>query len=99
MTFEELIKKEELYKGKEAKNYYFKNKESLEKIKSNMHLVNTEELDIDKILKMKFKDLYKDYLHSDEYKLKKSKLFEEKGISEGKMFEEMSENFIEYYKL
>ena len=38
-------------------------------------------------------------LHSDEYKLKKSKLFEEKGISEGKMFEEMSENFIEYYKL
>ena len=57
MTFEELIKKEELYKGKEAKKYYFKNKESLEKIKSNMHLVNTEELDIDKILKMKFKDL------------------------------------------
>lgn len=98
MTFEELINNEKLYKEIKSKAHYFKNKLILGKIKSNMHLVNKEKLDIEQILNLNFKDLYKNYLQSEEYKQKKIKLFTKKGISEVKVFEEMSENFIECYK-
>ena len=97
-TFEELIEDEKLYEEIKSKAHYFKNKEILGKIKSNMHLVNKEKLDIEQILNLNFKDLYKNYLQSEEYKQKKIKLFTKKGISDVKVFEEMSENFIECYK-
>lgn len=98
LTFEELINDEKLYKEIKSKAHYFKNKEILGQIKSNMHLVNKEKLDIEQILNLNFKDLYKNYLQSEEYKQKKIKLLTKKGISELKVFEEMSENFIECYK-
>ena len=97
-TFEKLIEDEKLYEEIKSKAHYFKNKEILGKIKSNMHLVNKEKLDIEQILNLNFKDLYKNYLQSEEYKQKKIKLFTKKGISAVKVFEEMSENFIECYK-
>ena len=98
MTLEKLIKNEDLYKDSKSQKYYLKNLEVLKKIQSNVNKVNTEEFDIDQTLNMKFKDLYKNYLQSVEYEQKKINLYKVKGISQGKIFEEMSENFIECYK-
>ena len=98
VTFEELIKNEKLYEEIKSKAHFLKNKEILGEIKKKMYLVNKEELDIEQILNLNFKDLFKNYLQSEEYKQKKIYLFAKKGISEVKQFEEMSENFIECYK-
>ena len=97
ITFEDLIKNEDLYEGKENIPYS-KNKKAIEKLQSDKYKAKMEELGYDKTLKMKFKDLYKEYLRSDEYKDKKDKLYKKKGFSEGEKFKELSKKFIEYYK-
>ena len=97
ITFEDLIKNEDLYEGKENIPYS-KNKKAIEKLQSDKYKAKMEELGYDKTLKMKFKDLYKEYLRSDEYKDKKDKLYKKKGFSEVEKFEELSKKFIEYYK-
>ena len=97
ITFEDLIKNEDLYEGKE-KNQYSKNKKAIEKLQSDMYKAKMEELGYDKTLKMKFKDLYAEYVELGKYIEKKNKLCQKKGISEGEKFEELSRKFIEYYK-
>ena len=95
-TFEELIKNAESYKEKDntkkdAPSYLG----IIEKIKSDKNKDVMEEKGYDKYLKMNFKELFEEYLKSEERKKQIEKLKSKKGESE--KFKYLSNVFIQGY--
>ena len=69
-SLERLLEDEELYKNKESEGYYSKNLKIINEIKSEKNKDIMEKNGYNKILKMKYKELFEEYLKSDEFKKK-----------------------------
>lgn len=81
-TFEQLIENKELYIGKDPFDYYSTNIKVIEALKLEKNKDIMEKSGYDKILKMTFRNLFNDYLKSNEYKQKIDCLIKNKGKSE-----------------
>ena len=73
-TLEELIEKEELYKDKDSEISYGVNLKVIRELKSEKNRDIMEKYGYDKILKMNYRDLFEEYLKSNEFKQKIYKL-------------------------
>ena len=73
-TLEELIEKEELYKDKDSEISYGVNLNVIRELKSEKNRDIMEKYGYDKILKMNYRDLFEEYLKSNEFKQKIYKL-------------------------
>ena len=69
-TLEELIEKEELYKDKDSEISYAVNLNVIRELKSEKNRDIMEKYGYDKILKMNYRDLFEEYLKSNEFKQK-----------------------------
>ena len=69
-SLERLLEDEELYKNKDSEGYYSKNLKIINEIKSGKNKDIMEKNGYNKILKMKYKELFEEYLNSDEFKKK-----------------------------
>ena len=69
-TLEELIEKEELYKDKDSEISYDGNLNVIRELKSEKNRDIMEKYGYDKILKMNYRDLFEEYLKSNEFKQK-----------------------------
>ena len=93
-TLEQLIENKELYKNKDPFDYYSTNIKVIEALKSEKNKDIMEKLGYNKILKMTFRNLFEDYLKSNEYKQKIECLIKRKGRSEAEKFEQFSKTFL-----
>ena len=92
-SLEKLLEDEELYKNKESKRYYSTNLKVIKELKSEKYKDIMEKNGYDKILKMNYKELFNEYLKSDEIKKKIEKL-NSKNKLEAEKFEYFSNSFI-----
>ena len=93
-TLEQLIENKELYKNKDPFDYYSTNIKVIEALKSEKNKNIMEKTGYNKILKMTFRNLFEDYLKSNEYKQKIECLIKRKGRSEAEKFEQFSKTFL-----
>ena len=92
-TFEELIKLAKSCNDNQLNDKdYLRNLEVLEELQSDENREIMEKLGHDKILKMKYRDLFEDYLNSKEYNEKIKSLESKKDIL--KSFKEISKVFL-----
>ena len=92
-TFEELIKLAKSCNDSQLNDEdYLRNLEVLEELQSDENREIMEKLGYDKILKMKYRDLFEDYLNSKEYNEKIKSLESKKDIL--KSFKEISKVFL-----
>ena len=92
-TFEELIKLAKSCNDNQLNDKdYLRNLEVLEELQSDKNREIMEKLGHDKILKMKYRDLFEDYLNSKEYNEKIKSLESKKDIL--KSFKEISKVFL-----
>jgi len=97
LTLEEIISYKKLYKVKnEGNNYqkYYHNLISLEKLKLDEFKYVREKTEINNILKKAFRDLFQDYLNSDEY----HEVIEHMKNSDKKYDNDYIERYIEFSK-
>ena len=97
-TFEQLLENKDLYKNKDQKDYYLTNIKVIEALKSEKNKDIMEKSGYDKILKMTYRNLFKEFLKSDEYKNHYDNLIKIKGETEAEKFKYFSEIFIEGYR-
>ena len=93
-TLEELIEKEELYKDKDSEISYDVNLKVIRELKSEKNRDIMEKYGYDKILKMNYRDLFEEYLKSNEFKQKIYKLKTKEKLKADK-FEYYSNSFIQ----
>ena len=100
-TFEELFENNKLYGIKDPYDIYSINLKVIKELKSEKNKEIMERFGYDKILKMKYRELYELYLKSNEFKQYKQKmydLYEKKGNSEKEKIDIWFNNFIERFK-
>ena len=100
-TLEELFENKQLYENKDPFDVYSMNLKVIHELKSEKNKKIMEMFGYDKILKMKYRELYKLYSKSNEYKQYKQQVFElyeKKGIKEKEKIDLWFDNFIERYK-
>ena len=100
-TLEELFENKQLYENKDPFDVYSMNLKVIHELKSEKNKKIMEMFGYDKILKMKYRELYKLYSKSNEYKQYKQQiieLYEKKGIKEKEKIDLWFDNFIERYK-
>lgn len=100
-TLEELFENKQLYENKDPFDVYSTNLKVIHELKSEKNKKIMEMFGYDKILKMKYRELYKLYSKSNEYKQYKQQtfeLYEKKGIKEKEKIDLWFDNFIERYK-
>ena len=84
-TLEVLLEDENLYKGLDPLNYYSTNKKVIQDLKKK---------GCKNIFKMTYRNLFKDFLHSEEYKKYYEDLLKNKGKSEAEKFKYCAKKFI-----
>ena len=100
-TLEELFENKQLYENKDPFDVYSTNLKVIHELKSEKNKKIMEMFGYDKILKMKYRELYELYSKSNEYKQHKQQtfeLYEKKGIKEKEKIDLWFDNFIERYK-
>lgn len=100
-TLEELFENKQLYENKDPFDVYSMNLKVIHELKSEKNKKIMEMFGYDKILKMKYRELYELYSKSNEYKQYKQQiieLYEKKGIKEKEKIDLWFDNFIERYK-
>ena len=100
-TLEELFENKQLYENKDPFDVYSTNLKVIHELKSEKNKKIMEMFGYDKILKMKYRELYELYSKSNEYKQYKQQiieLYEKKGIKEKEKIDLWFDNFIERYK-
>ena len=100
-TFEELFENKKLYDNKDPHGIYSINLKVIKELKSEKNKHTMEMFGYDKILKMKYRELYELYLKSNEFKQYKQKindLYEKKGNLEKAKIDIWFNNFIERFK-
>ena len=100
-TLEELFENKQLYENKDPFDVYSANLKVIHELKSEKNKKIMEMFGYDKILKMKYRELYKLCSKSNEYKQYKQQIFElyeKKGIKEKEKIDLWFDNFIERYK-
>ena len=100
-TLEELFENKQLYENKDPFDVYSTNLKVIHELKSEKNKKIMEMFGYDKILKMKYPELYKLCSKSNEYKQYKQQiieLYEKKGIKEKEKIDLWFDNFIERYK-
>ena len=101
-TLEELFENKQLYENKDPFDVYSMNLKVIHELKSEKNKKIMEMFGYDKILKMKYRELYELlYSKSNEYKQHKQQtfeLYEKKGIKEKEKIDLWFDNFIERYK-
>ena len=100
-TLEELFENKQLYENKDPFDVYSMNLKVIHELKSEKNKKIMEMFGYDKILKMKYRELYKLCSKSNEYKQYKQQiieLYEKKGIKEKEKIDLWFDNFIERYK-
>ena len=93
-TLEELLENEELYKNNDIEGYYSTNLKVIKELKSDKNKDIMEEMGYNKILKMNYRELFEEYLKSNEFKQKIENLNSKKKFDLEK-FENVSNLFIE----
>ena len=100
-TLEELFENKQLYENKDPFDVYSTNLKVIHELKSEKNKKIMEMFGYDKILKMKYPELYKLCSKSNEYKQYKQQiieLYDKKGIIEKEKIDLWFDNFIERYK-
>ena len=100
-TLEELFENKQLYENKDPFDVYSTNLKVIHELKSEKNKKIMEMFGYDKILKMKYRELYKLCSKTNEYKQYKQQIFElyeKKGIKEKEKIDLWFDNFIERYK-
>ena len=97
-TLEQLLENKELYVNKDPLNYYSQNAKVIIELKSEKNKDIMEQLEYNKILKTTYRDLFKEFLKSDEYKNHFDYLISNKGETEAEKFKYFSEIYIDSYK-
>ena len=101
-TLEELFENKQLYENKDPFDVYSTNLKVIHELKSEKNKKIMEMFGYDKILKMKYRELYELlYSKSNEYKQYKQQiieLYEKKGIKEKEKIDLWFDNFIERFK-
>jgi len=97
-TFEQLLENKDLYQNRDQKDYYFNNIKVVETLKSEKNKDIMEKSGYNKILKMTYRNLFEEFLKSDEYKNHYDNLIKIKGETEAEKFKYFSEIFIEGYR-
>lgn len=100
-TLEELFENKQLYENKDPFDVYSTNLKVIHELKSEKNKKIMEMFGYNKILKMKYRELYKLCSKSNEYKQYKQQiieLYEKKGIKEKEKIDLWFDNFIERYK-
>ena len=93
-TLEDILTKEEFYEEDEKEKYFKRNLRVLNKLKNNDEKNIFENSLLDDHLKMNCRDLYQEYLKSDEYIQKTKKLKDE----EDTKFVNYARHFIEFFE-
>ena len=95
MTLGEIFEKKELYINENEKGLF--------NFWQNLKIVQSEEIKknekFQKILNKTFRELYEEYLNSDEFKINEKNRLEEKNMDDDyiKRYIELSENLIEFF--
>ena len=97
-TLEQLLENKELYVNKDPLNYYSQNAKVIIELKLEKNKDIMEQLEYNKILKTTYRDLFKEFLKSDEYKNHFDYLISNKGKTEAEKFKYFSEIYIDSYK-
>ena len=97
-TLEQLLENKELYVNKDPLNYYSQNAKVIIELKSEKNKDIMEQLEYNKILKTTYRDLFKEFLKSDEYKNHFDYLISNKGETEAEKFKYFSEICVGGYK-
>jgi hypothetical protein len=97
-TIEQLLENRELYQNKDPFNYYSENLKVVEELKSEKNKDILEQLGYNKIWKTTYRDLFKEFLKSDEYKSHIDYLISNKGETNAEKFKYFSEIFLDKYK-
>jgi len=97
MTLEDLYTRCELYNSKELLKHYEYNLVIINHLKYEKNKIFLEKSGVEALLKMKFIDLIKIYLQSDEYKQKMNEFNENKGVYLAEKFKYFANNFINNY--
>lgn len=95
-SLEKLLEDEELYKNRDNEGYYSKNLKVIKELKSEKNKDIMENNGYNKILKMNYKELFEEYLTSDEFRKKIEKL-NSKNKQEAEKFEYFSNLFIQRF--
>ena len=95
-SLERLLEDEELYKNKDSEGYYSKNLKIINEIKSEKNKDIMEKNGYNKILKMKYKELFEEYLKSDEFQ-KKIEQLNSKNKKAAENFAYCSNSFIKRF--
>ena len=92
MTLLEIMENKELYKSYELNNYYHNLK-----VLKNKDIEENEELN--KILNIKYRELYEDYLNSKEFKIDEINRLKEKNMEKSyiERYIYLSKHFIEFF--
>ena len=100
-TLEELFENKKLYEKKDPHDIYSINLKVINELKLEKNKEIMEKFGYDKILKMKYRELYEKYLQSNEYKQYRQKinnLFEKKGKTEAEKIEIWFKTFLDRFK-
>ena len=95
-SLEKLLEDEELYKNRDSEDYYSKNLKVIKELKSEKNKDIMEKNGYDKIIKMNYKELFEEYLKSDEFK-KKFEQLNSKNKIESENFQYFSNSFIKSF--
>lgn len=96
-TLEELLENKNLYEKKDPRDYYSINLKVINELKSEKNKCIMEKYGYDKILKMKYRELYKEYLKSYDCEQKMNELIK-KERNETKKIEKWFKEFVERFK-
>jgi V8-like Glu-specific endopeptidase len=100
-TLEELFENKKLYENKDPYDVYSINLKVINELKKEKNKEIMAKFGYDKILKMKYRELYEKYLQSNEYKQYRQKiynLFEKKGKTEAEKIEIWFKTFLDRFK-
>ena len=93
-TFEELLENKDLYKNKDPYNYYSINIKVVEALKSEKNKVILDNSRHYENFKMTYRNLYKKFLASDEYRNHYEELLKIKGEEEAEKFKYFANIFL-----
>ena len=97
-TLEELFENKKLYENKDPYDVYSINLKVINELKKEKNKEIMEKFGYDKILKMKYRELYEQYLKSNEYKQYRQKILEKKGKTEAENIEILFKTFLDRFK-
>ena len=97
-TFEELLENKDLYKGKDPNDYYSINIKVVEALKSEKNKVILDNSGHYENFKMTYRNLYKKFLASDEYRNHYEELLKIKGEEEAEKFKYFANIFLNWRK-